>query len=1003
MSSTGVQGLWDRVTGGGFPLRLSVLDGARSFDVRAEAGVLHVAATDGVSAAAGIHRYLAEACGVRVTWGATLPLRLDKLPDTAPIRATARAGEFYHLNFCTFGYSTAYWDWPEWEREIDWMALHGVTMPLQLVGHEAVLGLAYSRLGMSEDEIRSFLGGPGYLPWLYMGCLDSFAGPLPAGWARRHLDLGRRILRRQRDLGMTPVLPAFTGHVPARLAPAGARTRLWQGLRTTVVAPGDPLFRRLTAEIVTAQRELLGTDHLYAADPFIEMVPADVDDGAGYPAEVAAAIVDGLRAGDADARWVLQSWPFSYQGDYWTRERVHRFLDGIPRDRVLILDLWGEADPQWSRLDGYAGRPWIFTGLLNFGGRSEPIADLESTARNLEAALAADHPPAGLGLTMEAIHNNPAFFELITDRAWTGHPAGLDEWIRDFGRRRYAAESPAAGEAWSALRRSVLNADARSIFPERFIAMAVRRPDYTRLLDPGSTVPDDVRAALHYRPADLLEAIEALLAAPDCDAARDDLALACVALLLRVIDHRFVALLGRAGRPEAFLDTFTDLDDLVATRPSMRLETWVAAARRWADDPEGRRVLEDNARRVLTVWNTSDDPRLDDYSARVWSGLVGGYYRRRWELWLRFLPQALDPDRRAASQQALDAELRRLAEEFIAAGPPAVTGAHSDVRAAARHVLDRYGDEFRALTPRVRPGRFPAGRSTEDRDPRTVDIDLWPSDRIVDALLAEDATAIAAARQAAPVLADAVDRALERTSRGGRVHYFGAGASGRLSVLDASEATPTFGTPPGFFTAHFPGGGAAVLDSSLDHEDAESSGYADAAGLTADDVVVGLTASGTTPYVAGALTRACELGALTVLITCNDDSPLAADLRVIAPTGPEAITGSTRLKAGTATKALLNAFSTALMVRSGRTYSNLMVNLVATNEKLHSRAVRILETAAGIGHPESTAALARSDGDLPLALLHALSAHPVEDCRRALRDAGSVRAALTVLGARDAR
>lgn len=295
--------------------------------------------------------------------------------------------------------------------------------------------------------------------------------------------------------------------------------------------------------------------------------------------------------------------------------------------------------------------------------------------------------------------------------------------------------------------------------------------------------------------------------------------------------------------------------------------------------------------------------------------------------------------------------------------------------------------------------------STEDHDPHTVDIDRWPADRIVGTLLAADAAAIDAARTAGPALAEAVDRALHRISTGGGVHYFGAGASGRLAVLDATEATPTFGTPPGLFTAHFPGGGAALWDSSLDYEDAESSGYDDAAGLTDRDVTVGLTASGTTRYVAGALTRAREAGALTVLVTCNVGSPLAplADVCVVAPTGPEAITGSTRLKAGTATKSLLNAFSTALMVRSGRTYSNLMVNLVATNDKLHARAVRIVETATGLDGDASVAALARCGGDVPLALVHVLSGRTVDECRTALDGGRGVRAALDHLAARDAR
>jgi N-acetylmuramic acid 6-phosphate etherase len=292
---------------------------------------------------------------------------------------------------------------------------------------------------------------------------------------------------------------------------------------------------------------------------------------------------------------------------------------------------------------------------------------------------------------------------------------------------------------------------------------------------------------------------------------------------------------------------------------------------------------------------------------------------------------------------------------------------------------------------------------TEQRNPRTLDIDLWPSERIVETLLAEDAAAVRAATEAAPALARAVDLALVRIGDGGRVHYFGAGASGRLGVLDATEATPTFGAPPGLFTAHFPGGAAAVLDSTRDYEDAAALGHDDAAQVAERDVTVGITASGSTPYVAGALARAHDAGALTVLLTSNPGAPLAAHaaVTVAARTGPEAVTGSTRLKAGTATKVLLNAFSTALMVRSGRTYSNLMVNLVVTNDKLEARAVRIVEMATGLEPAAAAAALARSDGDVTLAVLHALSGRPVGDCRRALAG-GGVRTALTLLARGDA-
>lgn len=290
--------------------------------------------------------------------------------------------------------------------------------------------------------------------------------------------------------------------------------------------------------------------------------------------------------------------------------------------------------------------------------------------------------------------------------------------------------------------------------------------------------------------------------------------------------------------------------------------------------------------------------------------------------------------------------------------------------------------------------------ATEQRNPATIDLDLRSSREIINALMQEDVVALGAAQATATDLATAVDRTLERTTAGGRVHYFGAGASGRLAVLDATEATPTFGVPPGFFAPHFPGGAEAFMDSRIDHEDAEQLGHDDAAGVTSADVVVGITASGSTSYVRGALRRGRDAGALTVLITCNPASPLAelADVTVAPDTGAEALTGSTRLKAGTATKVILNAFSTALMVRSGRTYSNLMVCLVATNDKLRHRAVSVLEMATSQPHDECVAALDRCDGDLSTALVHVLSGRSAAECREALAAGGSVRAALGMLG-----
>jgi N-acetylmuramic acid 6-phosphate etherase len=259
---------------------------------------------------------------------------------------------------------------------------------------------------------------------------------------------------------------------------------------------------------------------------------------------------------------------------------------------------------------------------------------------------------------------------------------------------------------------------------------------------------------------------------------------------------------------------------------------------------------------------------------------------------------------------------------------------------------------------------------------------------------------VEAATRAVGDVTRAVDAVLDRLELGGRVHYFGAGDSGRLALADAAEIRPTFGIDKRLFTAHFPGGWKAVMDSTVDLEDSADLGYQDAAELTSEDVAFGVTAPGSTAYVRGAFRRSRELGALSVLLTCDPNARLrsAADICIVADTGPEALAGSTRLKAGTATKVILNAFSTALMVRSGRTYSNLMVGLRATNRKLRKRATTILMEATGRSHADCEAALHDADGKVEVALVVLRTGCSVEAAESTLGAEGSVREALQALG-----
>jgi N-acetylmuramic acid 6-phosphate etherase len=291
---------------------------------------------------------------------------------------------------------------------------------------------------------------------------------------------------------------------------------------------------------------------------------------------------------------------------------------------------------------------------------------------------------------------------------------------------------------------------------------------------------------------------------------------------------------------------------------------------------------------------------------------------------------------------------------------------------------------------------------TEERNHRTLDLDTLSTPDLLDRLSHEDALVAPAVRRALPALARLVDEAVRRVSDGGRVHYVGSGTSGRLAVLDAAELGPTFGLPPGVVVAHLAGGDQALRHPVEGAEDDRAAGAAAVAAVRPADLVLGLSASGATPYVGGALAQARAAGAHTALITANPAAPLAALAAtcVCADTGPEAVTGSTRLKAGTAEKMALNSFSTALMVRTGRTYSNLMVHVTPVNDKLRARQRRLLVQATGAPEEQCAAALAATGGDLRVALVTLLSGVDPAAARAALdRSGGVVRAALAALAA----
>lgn len=693
-----------------------VADAPRNATFEARRGQLTIQARDGVAACVALHHYLRTAVGQAVHWDTVLPLVIGGLPggalpggglpDAELTTLTARVEEQYMMNYCTFGYTMPYWGWAEWEREIDWMALHGITMPLAITGFEATLHAVYTELGVPRERVLEFLGSPSYVAWAYMGCLESVLPAMDLSWLERQEKLGRAIVERQRSLGMTPVLPAFTGQVPQEVAPESVTSRLWQGYETWVLDPAHPLFSRIGEAVVRTQTELFGTDHLYASDPFIEMVPVDSDPD--YPGRVAQAILAGLTGADPQARWLLQAWAFSDKPDYWTPDQVRTFLGAIEVDRLIVLDLWAEQEPQWSRFDSFSGMSWHWCGLLNFGGRTDPMANLAGAVDGSRDAMAAEHPPVGIGMSMEATRNNHVFFDVLADLAWNDVPA-LADWIDRFGAERYgtdvAAATPRLRQAWSLLAETIYSPNALSLHPEEYRGLLTRRPS-TTLHEERGELESAMRSLVWYEPARLLDAWEILTTAVEGDdrlgagPVGRDLVDTAVAVLCRVADILLLRVIDtgehNAEASSDLLELFGLLDDLLACRLDYRMSAWEASATSATDSEAQREQFLTASRQILTTWSAEPATFLDDYAARVWHGLVGDYYRPRWATWLEFAAAGFPDDAVDGVNETLDS----LSARVVRSGVHEHARPSTELGARSRAALDRFAPIFLDGFPR---------------------------------------------------------------------------------------------------------------------------------------------------------------------------------------------------------------------------------------------------------------------------------------------------------------
>ena len=669
------------------------------FEIESRGERIVLRGNTGVSVASALNWYLKYCCQCQVALKGSQLQVPNPLPRVQPmIRRVSQDRWRYFLNYCCFGYSLPWYDWSQWEKLIDWMALNGVNAPLAVTGQEAVWIATAKKLGFSDSDVNEFFAGPPYLPFGWCGVLDGWGGPLPKAWPKQHADLQQKILARERALGMRPVLQGFTGHVPPATAKRFTQARLhrlrWAEWETCLLDPLDPLFNQFASTFLAEQRRLFGTDHLYAADTFIEMTPPSGD--TNLLTATGRAIYEGMAKTDPDAIWVLQGWAFFIKSRFWTQPRIEAFLAQVPDDHMLVLDLFCDVTPVWSETRGFCGKPWVWCAVQSFGDRVYLGGALNRIAADLPSARLdpLGRRLSGIGFVNEGLDYNPVVFDFLFEQAWRHESVNLAEWLRDYSRRAYGSPNKDAEAAWDILRETVFS------FPDHY---------RTRLRSGYTLAPALERASEPpYDNQQLMRAWEHLLAAAPVLGGSDLYRFDLVSLTRQVLGN-FSAEIQRdtvdAWRKEnqasfreassQMVGLFRDLDVLLASRPEYLLGRWLEDAKRWGRTREERDRLEWNARRVITMWGKEPLQWLHrDYSRREWSGMLTGFYLKRWEQFYSALDAVL-ANGSTFDAEAFDSKSRDWERRWADQHESYPTKPRGDSLAISRALWEKYHERLR--------------------------------------------------------------------------------------------------------------------------------------------------------------------------------------------------------------------------------------------------------------------------------------------------------------------
>lgn len=613
------------------------------FEIDQKGGKVWIKGNNNISVATGLNWYLKYYAGVQITWNNPTAY-LGKLPKVkSPERHTTDVLIRYYLNYCTYSYSMPFWDWKRWQQEIDFMALHGINLPLSLTGTSTVWRNTLLKLGYTKDEVNEFVAGPAHQAWFLMNNLEGAGGPNPDSYYEHQAKLEKQIIERYRQWGIEPVFAGYAGMVPRN---ADKKLGLniqdpgkWCGYnRPAFLQPEDPRFAEIAKAYYDELTAMFGTAKYYSADPFHE-------GGSTKGVDLAAAgraIYTAMQGANPDAVWVAQSWQSTpYQ----------KMINEVPAGKVLVLDLFSESRPQWGdtnspwyRKDGFEHHDWVYCMLLNFGGNIGMFGKMDRVISGYYLARQSPQGKTlkGVGATPEGIENNPIMYELLYELPWRAEKFTKETWLKSWTTARYGRTMPELDQAWTIIANTAYNPPFASTQEGTSESVMCARP--ALIID---RVSSWATAKMYYDAAEFEKVLPLMLKVADkfgysnnfkydlTDVARQTIANKANVLLPKILDafekgkkKDFEELSGM------FLDLILLQDRLLGSRSEFMVGEWIEQAMRMGETPQEREFYRENARRLVTTWGdrtAANEGGLHDYSHREWNGLMRDFYYPRWK------------------------------------------------------------------------------------------------------------------------------------------------------------------------------------------------------------------------------------------------------------------------------------------------------------------------------------------------------------------------------------